>query len=58
MTWVSAVESFGRGYAKINEEQTQVSVIVDQDGEYNILIIGTRKDTVGVNNWKGTERLK
>ena len=58
MTWVSAVDSFGRGYAKINDEQTQVKVIVDQDGEYNILIIGTRKDQIGVNNWKGTERLK
>ena len=58
MTWVSPVNSFGRGYANVNKEQTKVEVTVDTDGEYNLLIITTRKDTCAVKAWKGVERLK
>ena len=58
MTWVSPVRSFGRGYAVVNQEQTEVEVVTDEDGDYNVLIIGTRKDKDAVKNWKGVERLK
>ena len=58
MMWVSPVASFGRGYAVFDQEHTQVEVITDEDGEYNVLIIGTRKDKDAVKNWKGIERLK
>ena len=58
MTWVSPVKSFGRGYAIVDKELTTVDVIVDEDGEYNVLIIATRKDTCAVKSWKGVEREK
>ena len=58
MTWVSPVKSFGRGYAVVNQEQTYVEVVTDEDSEYNVLIIATRKDKDVVKNWKGVERLK
>jgi hypothetical protein len=56
--WVNAKNHFGRAYGVVNQEQTTLTVFADTDGEYNILLIGTRKDKDAVNAWKGTERLK
>lgn len=56
--WVNAKNHFGRAYGVVNQEQTILTVFADQDGEYNVLLIGTRKDKDAVNAWKGTERLK
>ena len=56
--WVNAKDHFGRAYGVVNQEQTTLTVFADTDGEYNILLIGTRKDEDAVNAWKGTERLK
>ena len=58
MVWVSSVDHFGRGYGKINKEQTKLTVSVDTDGDYNILLIGTRKDSQATGAWRGTERLQ
>jgi hypothetical protein len=55
MVWVSPVDHFGRGYGKTNESQTQIEVIVDTSGTYNILLIGTRKDLIASKNWGGVE---
>jgi hypothetical protein len=53
MVWVNPIEHFGRGYGKVNENQTQIDIEVENDGEYNILCIGTRKDKVAVDNFEG-----
>lgn len=42
--WVSAVTGFGRGYGVLDSGSTQITVTVDTDGDYNVLLIGTRKD--------------
>ena len=56
--WVNAKNHFGRAYGVVNQEQTTLTVFADADGEYNVLLIGTRKDKDAVNAWKGIERLK
>ena len=59
MVWVSPVEHFGRGWGKhMGDEENKIKVCVDQDGIYNILVIGTRKDALATKYWKGPERLK
>ena len=55
ITKVSPVGHFGVGYAKLNSSEDQISVTANQDGKYNVLLIGTRKDERGVFHWKGAE---
>lgn len=56
--WVNAKDHFGRAYGVVDQEQTTLTVFADTDGEYNVLLLGTRKDKDAVKAWKGTERLK
>lgn len=56
--WVNAKNHFGRAYGVVNQTQTILTVFGEKDGEYNVLLIGTRKDKDAVQSWKGTERLK
>ena len=56
--WVNAKNHFGRAYGVVNQEQSTLTVFADTDGDYNVLLIGTRKDKDAVKFWKGTERLK
>jgi hypothetical protein len=56
--WVSPINGFGIGYGEINEELTKVVITANLDMEYNVLVIGTRKDEHAKKYWKGTERLK
>ena len=53
--WVSPVCHFGSAYGVVNESQNCVDVFSNADGEYNILVIGTRKDELAVNSWNGSE---
>lgn len=39
----------------MNQEQTQVNFCSNCDGEYNVLIIGTRKDIDARNSFTGVE---
>ena len=52
--WVNPVEHFGIGYGKIIENTLEIHCNVD--GNYNVLLIGTRKDEIAITNWKGVER--
>jgi hypothetical protein len=54
--WVNPVEHFGIGYGKIIENSLEIHCNID--GKYNVLLIGTRKDEIATNNWKGVERNK
>jgi hypothetical protein len=56
--WVTPQGHFGTGYGVVNENQTEVTIYSNIDGEYNILLIGTRKDKIAVNNWQGVETYK
>jgi hypothetical protein len=56
--WVTPQGHFGIGYGEINIEQTQLTIYSNADGEYNVLLIGTRKDTDARNSWSGVETYK
>jgi hypothetical protein len=56
--WISPINGFGIGYGEINEELTKILITANLDMEYNVLVIGTRKDEHAKKYWKGTERLK
>ncbi len=50
---------FGNGYGVINEETEQLEIHCQNEGEYNVLVIGTRNDNhQSVQDWdiKGVER--
>ena len=53
--WVSPIFHFGSAYGFINENQTSLSICSNADGDYNVLLIGTRKDKFASENWNGTE---
>ena len=53
--WVTSQGHFGNAYGVINEEQTQIIITSEVDGEYNVLLIGTRKDKDAKLSWRGTE---
>ena len=55
MVWVNPVNHFGRGYGNVNDEQTELTINTDTDGLYNVLLIGTRKDEIAMDNFKGVE---
>lgn len=55
---VSPTNHFGKGYGVMDQQQTKVDLVADTDGEYDVILIGTRKDKVVQNLWKGVERLK
>jgi hypothetical protein len=56
--WISPINGFGIGYGEINEDLTKILITANLDMEYNVLVIGTRKDEHAKKYWKGTERLK
>ena len=58
MVWINAVNHFGKAYGIVNKEQTELKITSDIDGEYNVLLIGTRKDQFIKDNYKGVEVLK
>jgi hypothetical protein len=55
--WVNPSNCFGIGYGSVNEELTQVTITTNIAGDYNVLLIGTRKDKLAKDYWdsKGIE---
>ena len=53
--FISAVEHFGNAYGKVNAECSCIDFRSNCDGEYNVLIVGTRKDIDAKNGWTGVE---
>ena len=53
--YVNAKKHLGYGFGIVNEEQTHVDITTNSDGEYNVLLIGTRKDKLALDAWNGTE---
>ena len=58
MVWVSPYKSFGAAYGEVTEDQCCLIVCSNQDGCYNVLLIGTRKDENAESMWTGAEVLK
>jgi len=56
--WISADGHFGQAFGLLNPEMTILTITSNQDGKYNVLLIGTRKDKDANNYWKGVETLK
>ena len=55
---VAPKNHFGNGYGIVDESLSCVTFTTSEDGDYNVLVIGTRKDQKAIDNWKGVERLK
>jgi hypothetical protein len=51
-----AIDSNSDGEIDINEEN--INIKSNEDGVFNVLVVGTRKDKDAVNAWMGVERLK
>lgn len=51
--WVNPSNCFGIGYGTINQELTQVTINTNIAGDYNVLLIGTRKDKLAKDYWDG-----
>ena len=55
MVWVSPTDHFGAAYGKVTSDQRCLEVCANTDGQYNVLLIGTRKDICATSAWRGTE---
>jgi hypothetical protein len=53
MAWISPVDHFGIGHGKVNAEQTSLDIKTNENGLYNVLLIGTRKDKLAEENYLG-----
>jgi len=58
MVWVSPYKNFGSAYGEVTADQCCVVICSNQDGCYNVLLIGTRKDEHAESMWTGVEVLK
>ena len=56
MVWISPYRNFGSAYGEVTEDQKCLIVCSNQDGKYNVLLVGTRKDECATYPWNGTER--
>ena len=56
--FVTPKNGFGVAYGVVNDQLDTISIYANLDMEYNVLVIGTRKDKDAVRSWKGTERIK
>ena len=53
--WVSPKNHFGSAYGIVDSCQSCVGITSNCDGEYNVLVIGTRKDIDAKNGFLGVE---
>lgn len=54
--WLTPKDHFGNAWGCVNESQTQIEIKSDQDGEYYVMLLGTRKDQLAKRAWTGVER--
>ena len=55
--WVTPKKGFGIAYGEVNADLTKATIFANEDLEYNVLIIGTRKDKDAIKGWNGVEIL-
>ena len=56
--WVSADGHFGKAFGLVNISATKIKITSNEDGKYNIMLVGTRKDIAATKAWKGVVREK
>ena len=54
---MSPSDNLGNAYGVMNEEQTRIEVYSNQDGKFDVLVLGTRKDKYAQVRWNGPERI-
>ena len=52
--WVNPIDNLGRAFGVINESLTKIKITTSDPGNYNVLVIGTRKDKSAKEYWEGT----
>ena len=55
---IAPKNNFGRGYGVVDDSLSCVDITTNCDGQFNVLVIGTRKDKMAVCAWKGVEPTK
>ena len=56
MVWVSPYRHFGSAYGEVTADQCCLIICSNSDGCFNVLLVGTRKDSAVSQSWKGVER--
>lgn len=52
---ISPTNHFGSGYGVMSQDQSQIQICTNQDGLYDVFVIGTRKDIRALQHWIGIE---
>jgi hypothetical protein len=52
---VSPTNNFGNGYGVMSQDQSQINIFTNQEGTYDVIVIGTRKDKEAQKTWVGIE---
>jgi hypothetical protein len=55
---IAPVNHFGKAYGVIDPTESFVTINSTIDGDYNVLLVGTRKDNDAKRAWDGAERVK
>jgi hypothetical protein len=55
---IAPANNFGKAYGVIDPTESFVTINSTVDGDYNVLLIGTRKDADAKFGWSGVERAK
>jgi hypothetical protein len=55
---IAPVNHFGKAYGVIDPTESFVTINSTIDGDYNVLLVGTRKDSAAKHYWAGVEREK
>ena len=56
--WVAPKDNFGAAHGQIDSSEENINIKSNEDGIFNVLVIGTRKDKDAVDSWHGVERNK
>jgi hypothetical protein len=54
--FITPKDNFGIAYGTLDSTEENIDINSTEDGLFNVLIIGTRKDRSATEAWKGTER--
>jgi len=55
MVWVYPAKHFGNAYGEVDDKQETLTIHADTDGDYHVILIGTRKDKLATEHWQGPE---
>ena len=53
---VTPSDNLGKAYGVMDSCQTKIDIFSNEDGKFDVLIIGTRKDKDATQIWRGAER--